>query len=86
MIDCQLTNDRIADIDTPLKNNSFESVKGAGIARSRSMRVRASQSVPSKFEFNAPSKYIVPLLCIYHVLVIGIIFAAYIWLDLESSS
>jgi hypothetical protein len=54
--------------------------------RSNTMRVTATQTKAGLHEFNAPLKCIPPMLCIYHVLIIGVVFVAYLWLDMVSSS
>ena len=51
----------------------------------RSVRVKASDAKPGRTEFNAPWKCIPGCLCVYHFLVICVVFAAYVWMDLESS-
>ena len=49
------------------------------------MRVTAKKT-PSKDDWGRPPVMLIPGLCIYHILIIGIVFSAYVWLDSLSST
>jgi len=41
---------------------------------------------PDKGDFSAPPRFLIPLSCSYHILIIAVVFGTYVWLDVLSSS
>ena len=49
------------------------------------MRLSAKRTA-SKDDWARPPVMLIPTLCIYHFIIIGLVFAAYVWLDSLSST
>ena len=80
--------DRESNAVTPLTQKDqvmpFQPIAG-GIRRAQSMKLVASVK-KEKDNWAKPPTMFIPCLCVYHLLIIGIVFAAYIWLDTIGTS
>ena len=65
---------------SPAKQIQNQQQARPAIQRSKSMRLTAKRTA-SKDDWGRPPAALIPSLCVYHFLIIGIVFAAYVWLD-----